>query len=83
MSNREIGIVGLGVMYSNLALNILDKGFSVAGRDRDAERGRDFLERVTRECGSGAGRQATTQSDEFVGALGRPRAILLASPSIT
>jgi 6-phosphogluconate dehydrogenase len=82
MSNREIGIVGLrSVMGSNLALNILDEGFPVAGLDRDAGHVRDFLERVTRECGSDAGTYATTQVDELVGALRRRRAILLVVPA--
>jgi 6-phosphogluconate dehydrogenase len=31
----EIGVIGLGVMGKNLALNIMDKGFSVAGYDVD------------------------------------------------
>ena len=30
MSNAEIGVIGMGVMGSNLALNIADKGFKVA-----------------------------------------------------
>ena len=33
MKDLDIGIVGLGVMGQNLALNIADKGFSVAGWD--------------------------------------------------
>lgn len=31
----EMGMVGLGVMGRNLLLNMADKGFSVAGYDRD------------------------------------------------
>ena len=34
--NFEIGIVGLGVMGRNLALNVADHGFSVVGYDLDA-----------------------------------------------
>ena len=33
MSEMQIGMVGLGVMGQNLALNIADKGFSAAGWD--------------------------------------------------
>ena len=33
--NCEIGMVGLGVMGRNFALNIAEKGFSVAGYDAD------------------------------------------------
>jgi 6-phosphogluconate dehydrogenase len=38
MSKVEIGIVGLGVMGHNLALNIQRNGFSVAGYDLDPEK---------------------------------------------
>ena len=31
----EIGMIGLGVMGRNLALNIAEKGFPVAGYDTD------------------------------------------------
>lgn len=33
--NCDIGMIGLGVMGRNLALNIADHGFSVAGFDKD------------------------------------------------
>ncbi|MFK4825528.1 NADP-dependent phosphogluconate dehydrogenase [Paenochrobactrum sp. BZR 588] len=35
MEKADIGMVGLGVMGSNLALNIAEKGFRVAAYDRD------------------------------------------------
>ena len=34
--NADIGMIGLGVMGRNLALNFADKGFSVAGYDTDS-----------------------------------------------
>ncbi len=37
-STYDIGLVGLGVMGRNLALNILDHGFSVAGYNRHPEK---------------------------------------------
>jgi 6-phosphogluconate dehydrogenase len=40
----KIGIVGLGVMGHNLALNMERNGFPVAGYDLDAGRTRSFLE---------------------------------------
>ncbi|HUR43619.1 MAG TPA: NADP-dependent phosphogluconate dehydrogenase [Aestuariivirga sp.] len=39
MVQAEIGMVGLGVMGANLALNIAEKGFTVAGNDRAPEAG--------------------------------------------
>ncbi len=35
MSKQHLGIIGLGVMGRNLALNAESKGFSVAGFDLD------------------------------------------------
>ncbi len=33
-ANTAVGVVGLGVMGKNLALNMLDQGFTVYGLDR-------------------------------------------------
>ena len=38
MSNAEIGVIGMGVMGSNLALNIAEKGFKVAMWNRNDKR---------------------------------------------
>ncbi len=38
MSNYQLGIIGLGVMGKNLALNAESKGFPVAGFDLDREK---------------------------------------------
>lgn len=42
MEKADIGMVGLGVMGSNLALNIAEKGFRVAAYDRDPAVVRQF-----------------------------------------
>jgi 6-phosphogluconate dehydrogenase len=42
MSNAEIGLIGLGVMGSNLALNIASRGFHVAVYNRNPEVTRAF-----------------------------------------
>jgi len=34
----ELGVIGLGVMGRNLALNMADHGISVAGHDQDFEK---------------------------------------------
>ena len=41
MTKQHIGVIGLGVMGRNLALNIERNGFSVAGYDLDRTRRRD------------------------------------------
>ena len=43
---QQIGIVGLGVMGENLALNISRNGYSVAGFDLDAAKVTSFADRT-------------------------------------
>jgi 6-phosphogluconate dehydrogenase len=43
MKNAEIGLIGLGVMGANLALNIAEKGFSIAVYNRTWETTEKFL----------------------------------------
>ncbi len=68
----EFGVIGLGVMGANLALNIEDHGFSVAVWNRDPERTGDFL-------ATHAGRRFTGAATlrEFVRSLDPPRRILM------
>ncbi|MBM4082568.1 MAG: NADP-dependent phosphogluconate dehydrogenase, partial [Planctomycetes bacterium] len=73
MSQQHIGVVGMDVMGSNLALNIESKGFPVAVYNRTAEKTKKFVEQ---EC-VGKKVMATYSIPEFVGALERPRRILL------
>ena len=44
MSQYKIGVVGLGVMGSNLALNMERNGFPVAGYDLDERRRRAWID---------------------------------------
>lgn len=69
----EIGVAGLGVMGSNLALNIERHGHEVAAWERDKEQARAFA------AGEAAGKRITVfeEAAEFVGALERPRRILM------
>src|SRR5512143_1067495 len=73
----KIGIVGLGTMGHNLALNMERNGFPVAGYDLDADRTRAFLE------GPAAGRAITgvTSPAELMSALEKPRRILMMVPA--
>ncbi|MDX1623629.1 MAG: decarboxylating NADP(+)-dependent phosphogluconate dehydrogenase [Gemmatimonadota bacterium] len=72
----DLGIVGLGTMGSNLALNASDEGFSVALLDADDERVRAFVEEHDERELVG-----TDDAGEFVDALGTPRRILLMVPA--
>jgi 6-phosphogluconate dehydrogenase len=73
----KIGIVGLGVMGHNLALNMERNGFPVAGYDLDAAKAKSFLE------GAGAGKQivGADSPDALMGLLEKPRIILMMVPA--
>ena len=72
MELANIGMIGLGVMGQNLALNIERNGYAVAVWDREPEVRRGFL-------ASNEGRRLVDSNspEEFVRALERPRKIIL------
>ena len=69
----DIGLIGLGVMGRNLALNLSDHGFVVAVHNRTAARTAEFI------AGSGAGARLLPASSlpELVSLLPPPRRVLL------
>ena len=69
----DLGVIGLGVMGENLALNVDDHGFKVALWNHTAAKVASVIER------GGPNRHwiGTTTLEEFVAALGRPRRILI------
>ncbi|HEY4607517.1 MAG TPA: NADP-dependent phosphogluconate dehydrogenase, partial [Acidimicrobiia bacterium] len=74
MSDKaDIGVVGLGVMGANLALNLADNGYRVVVFNRTGSVTDDF---VQGEAGD-KGIEASHSIEEMVGMLGRPRTILL------
>ena len=73
----DIGVIGLGVMGRNLALNIADHGFAVAGYDRDREKV-DSLENERKTTHT---IRSATDIKQFVGLLEKPRAVLLMVPT--
>ncbi len=75
MSKLEIGMVGLGVMGQNLALNIDEHGFSCAGYDAWPEPVDKFLAKAEREGAKSI--QGFKDLAGFVGSLRRPRRIIL------
>ncbi len=72
-SADDVGLVGLGVMGRNLALNLSDKGYRVFAHDRDAARVRRCLDAVPPQ---GKVKAAGGLSD-LVASLDRPRRVLL------
>ena len=73
MSKMNVGLIGVGVMGQNLALNIERNGFSVAVFDRVPEKVTDFLK------GKATGKRIIGSStvEEFLGQLELPRRIIL------
>ena len=77
MQLANIGIIGLGVMGSNLALNIERNGFVVAGYDLDIAKMEKFIN------GPAAGKNifGVKTVDELMAGLERPRRILMLVPA--
>lgn len=73
----KIGVVGLGVMGHNLALNMERNGFPVAGYDLDSAKAKAFLD------GSAAGKEiiGVDTPTALMAALEKPRRILLMVPA--
>lgn len=76
MTKYDIGVIGLGVMGRNLALNLANHGYSTAGFDIDAQK----RESAARQF-AGKPMAAFATLAEFVNALERPRKILMMVPA--
>jgi 6-phosphogluconate dehydrogenase len=78
MSAVGIGLVGLGTMGANLALNIAEKGFPIAVWNRTVE----VTHRFAASAGPLASKIVPTDTREaFVAAIARPRIIILMVPA--
>lgn len=80
MSERQadIGVLGLGVMGANLALNMAEKGFTVAVNNRTAEKGYQLRD----ENGAvGQNILPTDSIEEFLSSLKSPRLVLFMVPA--
>ena len=72
----DFGMIGLGVMGRNFALNVADNGFSVIGLDTDAGK----ADALATEADSSSVR-GTTSTEEFVASLASPRRIMMLVPA--
>jgi len=77
MNQYDFGTVGLGVMGSNILLNVADHGFSAAGLDLSPEKAALF------EAAAQPGQSVfgTVSPEAFANSLKTPRAILLLVPA--
>jgi 6-phosphogluconate dehydrogenase len=75
-SSYDIGMIGLGVMGRNLALNIADHGFAVAGYNRHLDKV-DLLEQEA----EGRTVLGARSEEELTKVLRKPRAIMMMVPA--
>jgi len=74
MAEAEIGVIGLGVMGANLALNIADNGYRVAVYNRTASRTEEFAA----SAGELSGRITPCATlEDFVATIRPPRPVII------
>jgi 6-phosphogluconate dehydrogenase (decarboxylating) len=76
MSGSQFGVIGLGTMGRNLALNIESRGFRVAVWNLESQWVTDFI-----AGHPGASFAGTTTFEDFTAALERPRRIMMMIPA--
>src|SRR5690606_14491660 len=76
--NAHIGMIGLGTMGRNLALNIADHEFSVCGYDKDVVQQQNFLLE-----GKGKPVSIATSLPDLVAQLKSPKVLMLLVPAGT
>eukprot|EP01036_Dinobryon_divergens_P054799 gene54799-73223_t len=76
MPAADIGLIGLAVMGSNLALNIAEKGYTIAVHNRTASKIDEFVVTAGEQ---GLGGKIVPEADlkAFIQAVKRPRSIII------
>ena len=77
MDKADLGLVGIGVMGQNLALNIESKGFTVAVFDLDEKKTKTFI----KDKASGKKIFAAYSWKEFVSLLSSPKVVFMMVPA--
>jgi 6-phosphogluconate dehydrogenase len=75
MAKQHLGIIGLGVMGKNLALNAVSKGFTAAGYDASREKSAQVAKETDGKI------QVAKSLQEFVDSLEKPRRIWMMVPA--
>ena len=76
MQHMDVGLIGLGVMGENLALNLERNGFAVAAFDLDAGKRHSFGQRT-----QGLQARVADSLAELVASLAQPRCVWLMVPA--
>jgi 6-phosphogluconate dehydrogenase len=76
MSTADIGLIGLAVMGSNLALNIAEKGYTIAVHNRTASRIDEFVG-MAKEQGLDGKVLPKADLVQFIQAIKAPRSIII------
>ena len=76
MKRATLGVIGLGTMGRNLAMNAESHGFPVAVWNREQEWTTDFIEQNRGRAFTG-----TSSTDELIASLERPRRVLVMIPA--
>ena len=76
MASADIGLIGLAVMGSNLALNIAEKGYTIAVHNRTASKIDDFMVMAKDQ---GLAGKVVPEADlvKFIQSVQRPRSIII------
>ncbi|MDC9824511.1 NADP-dependent phosphogluconate dehydrogenase [Devosia sp. ZB163] len=76
MASADIGLIGLAVMGSNLALNIAEKGYTIAVHNRTASRIDEFVHMAKEQ---GLDGKVVPEADlvQFIQSVKRPRSIII------
>jgi len=76
MASADIGLIGLAVMGSNLALNIAEKGYTIAVHNRTASKIDDFVVTARQQ---GLDSKVVPEADlvQFIQSVKRPRSIII------
>ena len=72
---NEIGVIGLGVMGRNIALNMLNHGFKVAGFNRSFEKTKELMAQNIENF------EGFEKLEKFVASLSKPKKIFLMVPA--
>jgi 6-phosphogluconate dehydrogenase len=76
MSSADIGLIGLAVMGSNLALNIAENGYKIAVHNRTASKIDEFVG-VAKEQGLDGKIIPKADLAEFIQTIKRPRSVII------